>query len=138
MVTQEATALGGADYPKLVWLMDNRLETNPVIISTLLMQDTDDFFNRPGRYGEHNIHENRPGHLFLRSDTPAYATFFNGGIRVFDTTNAFQPQEVAYYIRQIPEGAQANGINDVHVDENGIMYVVDRLQGGLYILELNL
>lgn len=28
--------------------------------------------------------------------------------------------------------------NDVHVDENGIVYVVDRLQGGLYILELNI
>ena len=52
-------------------------------------------------------------------------------------TNLFQPQEVAYYIPQIPEGADANGINDVHVDENGIMYVVDRLQGGLYILEMN-
>ena len=39
---------------------------------------------------------------------------------------------------QIPEGADANGINDVHVDENGIVYVVDRLQGGLYILELNI
>ena len=37
-----------------------------------------------------------------------------------------------------PEGADANGINDVHVDENGIMYVVDRLQGGLYILEMNI
>ena len=138
VVTQEATALGGADYPKLVWLMDNRLETNPVIISTLPMQDTDDFFNRPGRYGAHNIHENRPGPLSLRSDTLVYATFFNAGIRVFDTTNPFQPQEVAYYIPQIPEGADANGINDVHVDENGIMYVVDRLQGGLYILEMNI
>ena len=38
----------------------------------------------------------------------------------------------------IGEGADANDINDVHVDENGIMYVVDRLQGRLYILELNL
>ena len=66
VVTQEATTLGGTDYPKLVWLMDNRLETNPVIISTLSMHDTDDFFNRPGRYGAHNIHENRPGPLFLR------------------------------------------------------------------------
>ena len=130
--------LGGADYPKLVWLMDNRLESNPVIISTLPMQDTDDFFNRPGRYGAHNIHENRPGPLSLRSDTLVYATFFNGGIRVFDTTNPLQPQEVAYFVPQIPEGADANGINDVHVDENGIVYVVDRLQGGLYILELNI
>ena len=51
--------------------------------------------------------------------------------------NPFQPQEVAYYIPQIPEGADANGINDVHLDENSIMYVVDHLQGGLFILELN-
>ena len=57
---------------------------------------------------------------------------------VFDTTNPSQPQELAHCIPRIPEGANANGINDVHVDENGIMYVVDRLQGGLYILELNL
>ena len=91
----------------------------------------------PGRYGPHNIHENRPGALSLQSDTLVYATFFNGGIRIFDTTNPFQPEEVAYYIPQIPEGADANGTNDVHVDENGIMYVVDRLQGGLYILELS-
>ena len=117
VVTQEATALGGADYPKLVWLMDNRLETNPVIVSTLPMQDTDDFFNRPGRYGAHNIHENRPGPLSLRSDTLVYATFFNAGIRVFDTTNPFQPQEVAYYIPRISEAA----------DANGIMYLVDQL-----------
>ena len=38
----------------------------------------------------------------------------------------------------VPEGAPSNGINDVYVDENGIMYVVDRLKGGLYILELTL
>ena len=138
VVTQEATAMGGADYPKLVWLMDNRLETNPVIISTLPMQDTDDFFNRPGRYGAHNIHENRPGALSLQTDTLVYATFFNAGIRVFDTTNPFQPEEVAYFVPEIPEAGDANGINDIHVDENGIMYVVDRLHGGLYILELNL
>ncbi len=54
------------------------------------------------------------------------------------TTNPFQPREVAYFVPRIPDGAEANGINDVHVDENGIVYVVDRLQGGLYILELNI
>ena len=79
------------------------------------MVDTDDFFNRPGRYGAHNIHENRT--------TP----FFHGGIRVFDTTNPFQPEGLTS--PQIPDGG-----HDIHVDENGIMYVADRLQGGLYIL----
>ena len=57
---------------------------------------------------------------------------------MFDTTNPFQPEEVAYFIPEIPATADANGINDVHVDENGIMYVVDRIKGGLYILELTI
>ena len=76
--------------------------------------------------------------LSYHSDNLIYATFFNGGIRVFDTSNPFQPQEVAYFVPEIPEAGDANGINDVHVDENGIMYVVDRLKGGLYILELTI
>jgi len=138
VVSQEALRPAGEDYPKLVWLMDNRLESNPVIISTLPMADTDDFFNRPGRYGAHNLYENQPGSTSFHSDHLVFGTFFNAGIRVFDTTNPFQPEEIAYFIPQIPESAEANGINDVHVDENGIMYVVDRLKGGLYILELTI
>ena len=79
-----------------------------------------------------------PGPTCFQSDTLIFGTFFNGGVRVYDTSNPFQPEEVAYFVPPIPEGATANGINDVYVDENGIMYVVDRLKGGLYILELTL
>ena len=138
VVTQESVRPGGEDYPKLVWLMDIRDETKPVIISTLPMPDTEDFFNRPGRFGAHNIYENQPGPTCFFSDTLVFGTFFNAGVRVYDTTNPFQPQEVAYFVPQIPEGAPSNGINDVYVDENAIMYVVDRLKGGLYILELTI
>jgi hypothetical protein len=138
IVTQEATRMHGEDHPKLVWIMDVRLETNPVIISTLPMGDTDDFFSRPGRYGAHNIYEYVPGPTSYQSDNLVFATFFNGGIRVFDIANPFQPQEVAYFVPPLLAGAQSTGINDVHVDENGIMYVVDRIKGGLYILELNI
>jgi hypothetical protein len=136
VVTQEAVRPHGEDYPKLVWLMDIRDETNPVIISTLPMPDTNDFFNRPGRFGAHNVYENQPGPTCFQSDTLVFGTFFNAGVRVYDTSNPFQPEEVAYFVPQIPEGAPSNGINDVYVDENGILYVVDRLKGGLYILEL--
>jgi hypothetical protein len=138
VVTQEATRMHGEDHPKLVWIMDARLETNPVIISTLPMGNTEDFFSRPGRYGAHNIYEYLPGSTSFQSDNLVFATFFNGGIRVFDIANPFQPQEVAYFVPPLQPGAQSVGINDVHVDENGIMYVVDRIKGGLYILELNI
>jgi hypothetical protein len=136
LVTQEAVRQNGEDYPKLMWMMDIRDETNPVIISTLPMPDTDDFFNRPGRFGAHNVYENQPGPTCFHSDTLVFATLFNAGVRVYDTSDPFRPEEVAYFVPEIPEDASSNGINDVYVDENGIMYVVDRLKGGLYILEL--
>ena len=138
VVTHEAVREKGEDHPKLIWMMDIREETNPVIISTFPMPDTSDFFNRGGRFGAHNIHENQPGATCSRSDTLIFGTFFNGGVRVFDTSDPFRPEEVAYFVPPVPEGAPSNGINDVYVDENGIMYVVDRLKGGLYILELTL
>ena len=138
LVTQEAVRLGGEDYPKLMWMMDIRDETNPIIIGTLPMPDTDDFFNRPGRFGAHNVYENQPGSTCFFSDNLIFATLFNAGVRVYDTSDPFHPEEVAYFVPDIPEGAPSNGINDVYVDENGIMYVVDRLKGGLYILELTI
>lgn len=138
LVTQEAVRLNGEDYPKLMWMMDIRDETNPIIIGTLPMPDTDDFFNRPGRFGAHNVYENQPGPTCFYSDNLIFATLFNAGVRVYDTSDAFHPEEVAYFVPEIPDGAPSNGINDVYVDENGIMYVVDRLKGGLYILELTL
>ena len=138
VVTQEAVTNGGLDHPKLVWLMDNRLETNPVIISTLPLGDTEAQFKLPGRYGAHNIYENLPVPGSFASDKYIYATLFNGGIRVFDTSNPFQPEEVAYFVPESLDSDTAVAINDVHVDENGIMYVVDRIKGGLYILELTI
>ena len=138
VVTQEAVRLNGEDYPKLIWMMDIRDETHPVIISTFPMADTNDFFQRPGRFGAHNIYENQPGPTCYHSDSLIYGTFFNGGVRVFDTSDPFRPEEVAYFVPELVEGAPSVGINDVYVDENGIMYVVDRLKGGLYILELTI
>ena len=60
VVTEESVRPGGADWPKLTWVMDMRVETNIVMLSSLPMPDTDDFFNRPGRFGAHNVHENQP------------------------------------------------------------------------------
>jgi hypothetical protein len=39
-------------------------------------------------------------------------------------------------VPEVPPTARANSVNDVYVDENRIVYAVDRLKGGLYILEL--
>ena len=139
IVSDEATAVGGADWPKLVWVVDVRDETNPVPIATCPIPPVDEFKGRGGRYGAHNLHENRPVPGSFVSETLIFGPFFNGGVRVFDVSNPFRPEEVAYCVPDAPRGSKAGAIqiNDVFVDERRIVYAVDRLIGGLYVLELD-
>jgi hypothetical protein len=138
IVSDEATAEAGKDWPKLVWVVDIRDETNPVPISTFPIPAVSDFGGRGGRYGAHNLHENRPVQSNLVSEKLIFGTYFNGGVRVHDVSNPFQPEEVAYYVPEAPRGSRAGAvqINDVLVDERRVVYAVDRLIGGLYTLEL--
>jgi hypothetical protein len=65
--------------------------------------------------------------------------FFNAGVRAYDISDPFLPQEIAYFVpgapRMSPKGAVQ--INDVFVDDRRILFAVDRFSGGLYVLEMN-
>ena len=135
VVSEEAAAFEYCeDWPKLVWIIDASEETNLVMLSSLPM-DKEEFCVRPGRYGAHNVHENLPVPTSYVSSSLVYGAFFNAGLRVHDITNPLRPEEVAYFVPPVPEGAPANSVNDVYVDENQLIYAVDRIKGGLYILE---
>jgi hypothetical protein len=138
LVTDECTKDDGLDWPKLGWVVNATVETNLVPMSTLPLPPVENFAKRGGRYGAHNIHENLPGPASFRSDSIIVGTFFNGGVRAFDTSNPYQPQEIAYYVpgapKMSPKGAVQ--INDVWVDEKGLVYTVDRFGGGLYVIEM--
>ena len=138
IVSDEATAEAGKDWPKLVWVVDVQDETNPVPIATFPIPPVDEFKGRGGRYGAHNLHENRPVASNLVSEKIVFGTFFNGGVRAYDVSNPFRPEEVAYYVPEAPRGSRAGAvqINDVLVDERRIVYAVDRLIGGVYVLEM--
>ena len=132
IVSDEATAVAGQDWPKLVWVVDVQDETNPVPLSTFPIPPVDEFKGRGGRYGAHNLHENRPVSSNMVNEKIIFGTFFNGGVRAYDVSNPFRPEEVAYYVPEAPRGSKAGAtqINDVLVDERGIVYAVDRLIGG--------
>ncbi|MDB5890781.1 MAG: hypothetical protein JWP47_1612 [Polaromonas sp.] len=139
IVSDECVQDNGADWPKLVWVVDARNESNPVPISTFPAPPFDAFAQRGGRFGAHNLHENLPGPASFRSDTIIIGTFFNAGVRVYDTRNPYQVQEIAYYVPGAPQLSPVGAVqlNDVHVDENRIVYTVDRFTGGLYVLEMD-
>lgn len=138
IVSDECVKDDGKDWPKLTWVVDAHDETNLVPVSTLPLPPVETFGKRGGRYGSHNMHENQPGPASFRSETIVVCTFFNGGVRAYDTSNPYQPQEIAYYVPGAPKLSPSGAIqmNDVWVDERGIIYSVDRFGGGLYILEM--
>lgn len=137
VVTNESIKDAADDWPKLVWVVEARHEVNLVPISTCPMPPIDQFRNRGGRFGAHNVHENIPTPTSFQSEDVIFGTFFNGGLRAYDISDAFLPREIGCFVPSAPPKSPAGAIqlNDVFVDERGIVYAVDRFAGGLYILE---
>ena len=60
--TEEATAANCKDWPKRDWVWDISNEAAPVALSVLPPPaDFDALCKAGGRFGAHNIHQNRPG-----------------------------------------------------------------------------
>lgn len=87
----------------------------------------------PLRFGAHNLHENRPGSY--RSERLVFATYFSAGVRVYDLADPEHPAEIAHWVPEPPEGQPVAQINDLFVDDGGLIWATDRIGGGLYVLE---
>jgi len=140
VVTDESIQNDGADWPKLVWLLDARDERNLVSIGTLPVSGVKPLLHRGGRCGAHNVHENPPAKGAWRSEDVVLGTFFNAGVRAYDIRDPYAPREIAYYIPETPAGSPVGAaqINDVFVDDRGVVFCVDRHAGGLYVLEMSI
>jgi len=140
VVSDESVQDHGADWPKLVWLLDARDERHLVSIATLPAPPVDAFKQKGGRFGAHNLHENPPVPGAWRSEDVVLGTFFNAGVRAYDVRDPYSPREIAHFVPPAPAGSPVGAaqLNDVFVDDRGIVFTVDRHAGGLYVLEMNL
>ncbi len=140
IVLDEAVLDHQEDGLKLIWVFDNRARDNPVSISTFPTPTEADYVRKGGHFGPHNIHENRPG-SFVSSEL-IFATYQNAGVRVFDVSNQYRPEEVGALVPppplrlmdHRPNRAKVIQSADVFVDAQGLIYTTD-YNGGLYILE---
>ena len=102
IVTDEATRPRGEDWPKLTWVVDASDEAHPMIVGSLPLPPIEKYAQRSARFGAHNIHENYPLETSFQSDTLIFGAFFSMGVRVYDVSNPFHPEEVGYYVPPAP------------------------------------
>lgn len=92
-----------------------------------------DYDAQPLRFGPHAFHENRLGSY--RSERLVFATYFSAGVRVYDLQDPEHPMEVAHWVPDAPPGQAAPQANDLFVDADGLVWVTDRISGGVAVLE---
>jgi hypothetical protein len=125
---------------KRTWIFDIREKSNPVSISTMPIPADQDYAKMGGQFGPHNLHENRPGSF--QSSTTIFATWQSAGVRVFDISNAYRPEEIGFFVPPQPTQwaepmrgrAKVRHTADIFVSQDGLIYITD-YDAGLYILQ---
>ena len=90
-MTQEQTIDDCKGPNRYVRLVDMRDETNLREVG-VLPEPVGDFCSRGGRFGPHNLHENRPGSLI--DENEIYVAYFNAGLRIYDVSDPARPRVV--------------------------------------------
>src|SRR5256714_2919898 len=137
---------GAGESRQMVWFVDATIEKYPMVVSNYTPAARD-FCERGGRFGAHSSNESMAPVFYGKL---AFVTFFNAGVRAIDIRNPYQPKEVGYFIPAITEATDKRCVkvneqerckiaiqsNNVETDNRGYIYVVDRANTGLHILEV--
>jgi len=133
---------------QLVRILDITTESRPFgVASWTVPESSGSFCNRGGRFGTHSSNENFTSIYYGRV---LFIAHFNAGVRALDVRDPLQPREIGYFIpavtaktdkRCVGAGAEqrckiAIQTNNVEVDDRGYIYIVDRANTGMHILEL--
>src|SRR4029078_5170116 len=133
---------------QLVWFVDVTIEAQPMVVSNFQVPEASGhFWDRGGPLGSHSSHESTAPVFYKKV---AFVTYLNAGVRAIDVRNPYQPKEIGYFIPSITEATDKRCIkvngqdrckiaiqsNNVETDDRGYVYVVDRANTGMHILEL--
>ena len=154
VITDEAIQKECLEFRQMVWVADVTSETRPMGVATYTPREASGgFCSRGGRFGTHSSNENFTPVYYKRI---MFFAAFNAGVRAVDVRDPYHPGEIGYYIPamtretvvlETPAGQARNvsatvsnrraiQTNNVEVDDRGYIYIVDRANTGLHILEL--
>ncbi|MBC7470835.1 MAG: hypothetical protein H7322_16040 [Ramlibacter sp.] len=156
VITDEAIQKECLEGRQMAWFVDATTETKPFgVASWTVPEKSGDFCSRGGRFGTHASNESFTPVYYRRM---MFFAHFNAGVRAVDIRDPFNPKEVASYVpavnkntvvletpasmiaAKLPYTEAANRLaiqtNNVEVDDRGYIYIVDRANTGMHILEL--
>ena len=148
MIVDEQIANECNEPRQLVWFVDVSIENKPMVISNFQVPEAmGNFCARGGRFGSHSPNESMAPVFFKKLTFIAY---FNAGVRAVDIRDPYSPKEVGYFIPSITEATEKRCVkvdgkeqckvaiqsNNVETDDRGYIYLVDRANTGLHILEV--
>jgi hypothetical protein len=122
--------------------------SHPQSMANFQVPESDgEFCDRGGRFGPHATNEEFGPPFYQKI---VFVSYFNSGVRAIDVRDPFNPHEVAFYIPATDENTDyrcatinnqqsckiAIQTNNVATDDRGFIYIVDRADTGLHILQL--
>ena len=148
MIVDEQIRNACQEPRQMAWFVDVTIEAHPMIISNFQVSEASgNFCSRGGRFGTHASNESMAP-IFYRK--VVFLSYFNAGVRAVDIRDPYHPKEIAYFIPSITETTDKRCItingqdsckvaiqtNNVETDDRGYVYMVDRANTGMHILEL--
>jgi len=133
---------------QMLRMLDITAEPKPFGVSSWTVPESSgNFCERGGRFGTHSSNENMTPIYYNRV---LFLAHFNAGVRAIDVRNPLQPKEIGYYIPAITDKTDKRFVgigadqrckvaiqtNNVEVDDRGFIYIVDRANTGMHILQL--
>jgi hypothetical protein len=132
----------------MTFMVDVTQEEFPFPVANYQVPESEGLFcDRGGRFGTHSQNWSYTDVFYKKIVVFSY---FNAGARMVDVRDPYHPKEVAFYIPATTLNtdercAEIDGIeqcfiaiqtNNVEVDERGLVYLFDRANTGLHIVEL--
>ena len=150
VVTDEELVNECREAQQMVWFVDVTTESKPFSVANYMVPDpTGAFCARGGRFGAHSSNENMTPIYYKKV---MFFSHFNAGVRAVDIRDPFHPREIGYFIPAVTKDTDPRCVavdgsaqqrcktaiqtNNVEVDDRGYIYIVDRANTGMHILEL--
>jgi hypothetical protein len=148
VVPSEALQNECREVRHVVFIVDITRESKPFSVASYQVSEASgNFCERGGRFGPHATSESFTDIYYRRL---VFISYFNAGVRALDIRDPFHPREAAFFIPATTENTDKRCVpvdgedrckiaiqtNNVEVDDRGFIYLVDRANTGLHVVEL--